>query len=491
MSMNKPERSSLERLFNLFSEVKKGEGTQVLLMAVNIFLLMTSYYIIKPAREALILAEEGAVAKSYLMAVMALLLMALVPLYSKLADRLGRNQLIGGVTAFFIACMVLFWGLSQFQVPRLGIAFFVWIGIFNVMIIAQFWSFANDLCSNEKGKRLFPVIAAGGSIGAALGSWIAGQFLEFVGVYELLLVSAGILTACIGLTIKIDRMDTSTSAGDTSEESQDSSTRSNSVGFDLVLKHKYLGLIAVLVLLLNLVNTNGEYIIGQFAEDHFRAATHDAVTTALAENQPLVFGSWEGDPTSLSDQKEFLGRSLGSFYSTFFFYVNILAIFLQLFLVSRLVRYGGIRAALLMLPLIAFGTYGLILAVPVFGYAWVGKTLENSTDYSVNNTVRHMLFLPTSREIKYKAKQVVDSFMHRLGDLISAAVVFGGTWYSFSMADFAALNLLVILAWVGVVWAIIRLHRKLENGELPELNPQILTDDPQIETDEANSDSPT
>jgi len=474
--MNTPNRapqSPLDQALNVFTEVHRGEGLKAIVLALNIFLLMTSYYIIKPVREALILGEEGAVAKSYLVAGMAILLVFIIPAYAKLVDRLGRERLIGGVTAFFIACMVLFWALSRTDVPKLGMAFFIWVGIFNVMIIAQFWSFANDVYKNEAGKRLFPIVAAGGSIGAAVGSWVAGKLLSFLGVYELLLVSASLLGVCIALTVWVDRLGDDEGAAAKSPDPAPQADEHKSMGFDLLWKHKYLGLIALLVLILNLVNTNGEYILGQLAEDTYRAETETAVAAALAAGGPLMFGDDElGDPNDEEVQGEYLGRSLGSFYSTFFFWVNVLGVAFQLLLVGRLVKYGGIKAALFMLPIIAFGTYALILALPVLAYARVGKTFENGTDYSVNNTVRHMLFLPTSREIKYKAKQAVDSFMQRAGDLASAGVVFAGTSLSLGIAGFAALNLVVVGVWVMVALAIVRLHRRLEAGELPELSEE-------------------
>lgn len=463
--------SVLDRALNLFTEVRGGEGLKALVLALNIFLLMTAYYIIKPVREALIIADEGAVTKSYLVAGIAFLLLFLVPGYARLVDRLGRERLIGWVTAFFIGCMVVFWLLSRSGVPRLGMAFFIWVGIFNVMIIAQFWSFANDVYSNEAGKRLFPIVAAGGSIGAAVGSAVAKFLLEYLDVFELLLVSATLLAVCIFLTVLVDRMGDGKTDADTEPITRQAEGERSSFGFDLLVKHKYLGLIALLVLILNLVNTNGEYILGQLAEDHYRVVTDEAVAAATAAGENLVFGDKVlGDPGDADVQNKYFRSSVGSFFADFFLYVNILGVVLQLFLVGRLVKYGGIKAALFMLPIIALGTYGLILAMPMLGWARVGKTFENATDYSVNNTVRHMLFLPTSREIKYKAKQATDSFMQRAGDLCSAGVVFAGTSLSLGVAGFAALNLGIVMIWLYVAWSIVRIHRRLEAGELPELS---------------------
>ena len=162
-------KSFLERFLNLFTEVRSGEGLSAILLCLNIFLILTAYYIIKPVREALILAGGGAELKSYLSAGQAiLLLLVAVPLYSRLASRFPRRQLINMVIVFFAACLGLFYILAQMNVP-LGVVFFIWVGIFNLMVIAQFWAFANDLYTPEAGKRIFVIVAFGASAGAVFG----------------------------------------------------------------------------------------------------------------------------------------------------------------------------------------------------------------------------------------------------------------------------------------------------------------------------------
>ena len=190
-------KNLLERFLSLFTEVRSGEGINAILLCVNIFLILTAYYIIKPVREALILTEGGAELKSYLSAGIAVLLVFVaVPLYSKIASRFTRRRLINVVTIFFAACLVLFFILAQFNVP-LGVIFFIWIGIFNLMVIAQFWSFANDLYTPEAGKRIFVIVAFGMSAGAVFGSFISGRLFEPLGVFPpMLLSSALLLVSC-------------------------------------------------------------------------------------------------------------------------------------------------------------------------------------------------------------------------------------------------------------------------------------------------------
>src|SRR6476659_2549515 len=132
----------LDRSLRFFADVRAGEGATALLLALNVFLLLASYYFIKPVREALILAGEGAEVKSYAAAGQAILLLGLVPAYGALADRLPRRRLLDAVTALCIACLVAFYAVARAGAP-VAVVFFLWVGIFNLMIIAQFWSFAN------------------------------------------------------------------------------------------------------------------------------------------------------------------------------------------------------------------------------------------------------------------------------------------------------------------------------------------------------------
>src|SRR6185436_20297416 len=146
--------SRLDRMLGVFADVHAGEGGTALLLALNVFLILMAYYVLKPVREALILGEGSAELKSYMSAGQVVLLAFVVPLYSRLVARFVRIRLINVVTAFFVACLLLFYVLARFHVP-LAIVFFLWIGIFNLMVVAQFWSFANDIYTKDQGERLF------------------------------------------------------------------------------------------------------------------------------------------------------------------------------------------------------------------------------------------------------------------------------------------------------------------------------------------------
>ncbi len=446
-----PHASLLDRFLRLFTEVRPGEGSKAVLLAVNVFLILTAYYVLKPVREALILGQGSAELKSYVSAGQVLVLAGLVPLYGKLVSRLPRIRLINMVTAFFVGCLVLFYLLSLFNVP-LGIIFFLWIGIFSLMIVAQFWSFANDVYTKEEGERLFPIVGFGASLGGVLGAGIANQLIEPLGVYQLMLVGAVLLVLQVSITNYIDWKERAQEQPHQPEaahqvqadelappEPKEESAPRNEGSFALVFRTRYLLLIALLLMFLNWVNTTGEYILGSAVEDAARAAVAAGQAGGLSVEQ-----------------------FIGQFYSSFFGVVNLAGVLIQLFLVSRIFKYLGVHIAVMILPCIALGAYGILAFYPILAaIRWV-KTAENSTDYSLNNTVRNVLFLPCTRVQKYSAKQAIDSFFVRLGDVLSALVVFiGTTYFALQASGFAKFNIALVLVWLVLALSIGRQYKHL------------------------------
>lgn len=438
----KPEikQNKLTRMLCACTTVDCTECKTAMLLMVNIFVLLTSYYILKTVREPLILAGGGAELKSYTAAGQALFLFIAVPIYSWLVNRMDRLVLINRLTLFFISNLVLFYILAQLNVPYLGIPFYVWVGVFSLMVMAQFWSLANDMFTPEQGKRLFPLVAFGSSIGAIFGSWIAGVLIRNgVGAYEMMLISGGLLLVCIWITSIITGSEAPCPAGAVCRKSNvdvEGPPVEDISGFTLVLKDKYLLLIAFLMLLTNLVNTNGEFILGKIVLE--------------AANNALPNGT-----------KAEIGQYIGSFYSNFFTIVNIVSASLQLFAVSRILKYAGMRVALLVLPVIALGSYAVMALSATVLIVKIAKIAENSTDYSLQNTTRHALFLPTSVTAKYKGKQAIDTFFVRMGDVSSALVVFTGTALGFSLAGFAMVNIVLVLIWIALAVSIGKMNKTL------------------------------
>lgn len=415
-------KSWLDRSLSIFADVRAGEGATAVLMLVNIFLLLVCYSVIKTVREPLILLGGGAEVRSYAAAGQAVLLMGFVPLYSWFASRVNRARLLLGVTLFFIVCIELFSVAVAASVPYVGVAFFIWVGIFNMSLVAQFWSFANDVYTKDAGARLFPIIMIGMTGGAPLGSFVAGRLFRLGFAPQVILqTSAVLLTISLLLYLVINRRETVKSP-------EPEAALAAGDGFKLVIGNPYLRLIALLVVLLNVVNTTGEYMVARLLSLHVKEL-------AMA------------DPTF--NKQAFIGAFSGDYQ----FWVNVTAFLLQAFVTSRLVKYRGLAGVLFALPLIALGGYAIVAAGAGFSLVrWI-KTAENATDYSVMNTARQLLWLPTSREEKYKAKQAIDTFFVRGGDLLSAGVVFvGTTMLHLSVPQFAMANLALTLAWLTVAF---------------------------------------
>jgi AAA family ATP:ADP antiporter len=443
MAPSEPRAGTLDRLLRPFADVKPGEGTSALLLAFNVFLLLTAYYILKPVREALILSEGSAELKSYLSAAMVGVLAIVVPLYGRFAARTPRRRLISLVSAFFAACLVLFYVLARLGVP-LGVVYFVWVGIFAVMAPAQFWAFANDLYTKDMGERLFPIIGFGAAAGAVLGALIANWLIQPIGIYELMLVGAVLIVAQAAIAGVADRRShrAASMIPEAAEPRPSAEPRESAGAFGMVLTTPYLLMIAVIVLCLNWVNTTGEYILGRVVGEAARSAVAAGTAGGLS-----------------------VGAYIGQFYSRFYAGVNLVELVVQLFLVSRIVKYFGVRVGMLILPCIAFGAYNLLAFYPALGVVRWAKTAENSTDYSLSNTVRKMLYLPCTRYQKYAGMQVSDSFCQRAGDVLSALLVFvGTTYFAMSGKGFARFNLFVVVVWLALAYAIGREYKALTDA---------------------------
>jgi AAA family ATP:ADP antiporter len=429
------QKTWLDRSLSVFTEVRAGEGVSALILAANGFYLLAFYSVMKVVRDALILSESGAVVASYASAGMALSLLFFVPAYSAFASRVNRVWLVCGVTLFFASHLVIFYLIGSSGV-HIGVAFYLWIGVFNMVAVAQFWAFANDLYSTDRGKRLFPIVGMGANLGAFFGAGFASVTFRAFGAYSLLLLAAAGLLVPVGLTIWINRREQVVSQDLPSAEVERPVVGPS--GFHLVLTDRYLFLIALLVLVFSLVNTLGGFMLNTLIIQE--AAARIAAGTAGGLDQRALIGTMSGTVQT---------------------WVNLLAFLLQAFGVSRIFKHIGVRGALFVLPIISLGAYAAIVFLPIWGVMRWTKVLENGTDYSINNTTRHALFLPTSRAAKYKAKQAIDAFFVRAGDLLQAVVVFIGVSLAFGVRSYAVVNVVLIGIWLALAVAIAREHRKL------------------------------
>jgi AAA family ATP:ADP antiporter len=442
----------LDRVLSVITDVRAGEGTSALLLAINVFFLLAFYSVLKIIRDALILSEAGAVAAAYSSAGQALLLLFFVPAYSAFAARVNRLWLVCGVMLFFASNLIIFYLVGMSGV-RIGISFYLWIGVFSMSAVAQFWAFANDLYTTERGKRLFPILGVGANLGALAGAGTTAAIFGGIGPYPLLLVAAAGLVVPVVLTILVHRREHRSKRDAAAGEAEQPLAKTN--GFKLVFSQRYLFLMAMLVLLLNLINTLGGFMQNTLVRQH---ALNTVVTDTARQ-----------DGRNLSEaETRAVAAEIGSIQGGIQTWVNLLSFLFQALLVSRIFKMIGVRGALFILPVIALGGYTMIALLPVLGVVRVAKILENSTDYSISNTTRHALFLPLSREAKYAGKQAIDAFFVRFGDFLQAGVVFVGTTLALGVRQYALLNIAFVAVWLFVARAIANEHKKLVPVEVEE-----------------------
>lgn len=410
------------------AEVRPHERGTVALMTLAIFLLMVAYYVLKTIREPWILASGSAELKAYASAVQAAALIFVLPLFSYAVLRFDTKKLVLGLSLAFFLCLELFFLGARADIG-LGFVFYVWVGIFSLSAIALFWSVANDAFDKKTGERLFPIVTLGMTAGPVVGSKLGGLLFGWdFEIESVLQVAAAVLGLhLVAYLVLLRRPDMQLSSA---EHQALPIAQSTMQGFQLVFARPYIRLVALLLILLNVANTTGEYILSSHVE-------------------------------SLAAGREDARAVIGAFYGDFYFWVNVSAVCIQLFLAGLLVRRFGLGGLLFVLPVIALGTYALVaLGVGVHVFRWM-KTAENASDYSLMNNAKAMLWLPTSREERFSAKQTVDTFFVRIGDLIAAGAVYVGTTFlEWGPRGFAFFNVFIVVTWLGTCWLLVRTYRE-------------------------------
>lgn len=436
----------VERAIRLFTRVRPGEGRSVLLFFAHAFLLLFSYYVVKSLREAFLLSRFSAEVRAYAVALIALLLMFIVPAYGIVRRRLDGARLLRAVILFFAANMVIFAAVAR-SGAQIGFAFFVWVSIFGLMVPAQFWAFAADAFNLKSGQRLFPLIMVGGNLGALAGAKSAHLAVAALSPVGLMLVA----TAALLFTLAISGPAAAAVPEGSRALGEEHERRPLNLlgGIGLVLRERYLLLVALLVVLLNWVNTTGEFLLADLV-------SRDADAQVAASGGALA--------------KSVL---VAAFYGDFQFWFTLAGLAIQLLLVSRIYRRAGVSGALLILPVIAAIGYGLMAFIPIFSIVRIVKIAENSVDYSIMNTTRQALFLPVSRDAKYEGKTAIDTFFWRCGDLIQAGVVYAGLhWMGWSISHFAMLNLALALVWIALAVVIGREFMRRARQNVTNVAPE-------------------
>jgi AAA family ATP:ADP antiporter len=362
------------------AEVRPGEGATAVLLAVNVFVLLSAYYTIRPLRSALLLPVEiplpggrvmtGPEIQSYTGAILAALFLFIVPLYSALASRVDRMRLINSVTMFFVVTLVAFYFLNQLSVAPtvVAVTFFCGWACVQLMIIAQFWSFANELYTPDQGKRLFAIVGFGGSVGAIGGALIASNLITRVGLLPMMLIGSVELVIALVLTNLIHRREQRRPKAVV--DKTDEQPLSGGGGFKLGAQQPLSAPHRSAHTAVQLVNTNGNYILN---ETLARTARD---TSAGTGHRKLIHRQLHG-------RLDF-GRTCCPWSSSSSGLTHLQVL--------------GIGGALFVMPIISYHLNGLFAFARSWRSSALTKIAENATDNSLQNTVRRALFLPTSRE---------------------------------------------------------------------------------------------
>jgi AAA family ATP:ADP antiporter len=245
-------------------------------------------------------------------------------------------------------------------IPFVGVAFYVWVGFFSLSIIAQFWSYANDIYTKDVGNRLFPIIGIGATAGSPIGAWIAGRLFDArVSAHTMLSLAAALLAFTLALYVIVNRE--ATAPASTAGAPAAPAKLGGRNAFSLVFRNRYILLIAALLIVPNVVNTVGEFILSHLVVEH---ATELAAADAAFDKNAYI----------------------GAYYGSYFSWVNVIAVLLQAFVASRLVKRFNLAGVLLALPLLAPGAYGFVALGATIAIVRAAKRAENSTDYSVMNS---------------------------------------------------------------------------------------------------------
>jgi AAA family ATP:ADP antiporter len=389
-----PMRGKIARLFNLH----RGELAPVLVAGLFFFCLLTALMMLRPARDALGM-ERGIESIRWLFIGTALMTLLVNPVFGWLVSRFKRLHFISATYGFFALSLVGFWALLVFAPgavgARSGQVFYVWFSVFNLFVTMVFWALLADRFSSEQGKRLFALIAVGGTLGAIFGPWLASQLAEPLGTPALLLVAAGFLLLGTALAWVLARMH-----GDREDASIHDSTTvaarahedhriggSAWAGLRAVFASRYLMGIAGYVLTMTVVAT---FIY--FTRLQMVAAAEsdlDARTGLLAD-----IDMW----------------------------TQVAVLLLQLTLTGHIIRRFGLAFALALLPLAnALGFIGLAI-FGSFAALILLEALNKAVQRGMTRPAREALFTVISREDKYKAKAFIDTFIYRSGDVAGAQV---------------------------------------------------------------------
>lgn len=420
----KPHAGFLSSLAN----IERNEWTAVLVAFLLVLVLMTSYSILKPVRDALG-ADWGNVGLSITWTINFGISLFAIALYGVALTYVRFRVMVPGVYVFFAITFIALYFIRT-QVPDPTIAnkgFYVWVSVFSLFNLSVFWSFMTDVFNKAQARRLFGVIAAGTTVGAILGPIITASLVDELGANGLLLVSAALLMVPVFAipvlwNLKVTQLHNEELQADLS--SQQSLGTNPFSGFTVLFSDRYLLWICAFILFYVTINTFVYFELQDLTSEYsleFRAK----------------IWSWIEITT------------------------NTLTLITAALITSRIVIKLGMQTALAMIPgLVALGIMALVAApvLLVLGIFQIGRRVGN---YAITRPSREMLFTVLDRETRFKAKPVIDVVLYRGGDVLTA-------WLFTLLADKLGLGLsgiAVVIGGIALVWVYVavRLGRQYQD----------------------------
>ena len=391
------------------------------------FCLLCSYYILRPVRDEM--GIQGGVDKlQWLFSATFVGMLVAVPFFGFLSARFPRQRLIPLVYYFFAANLLLFFVLMQNGVDKVILArtFFVWVSVFNLFVISLFWSFMADIFSNAQARRLFGVIAAGGSSGAIAGPLLTALLVGHIGTHHLLLLSIGLLLLS---TLAVARLNTWARIHGSGKSEARPIGGSIWAGIKLTLSSPYLIGMSIYLLFLTLLATLIYFEQMRLVADQLKDS---AARTRLFAQIDLV--------------------------------VNVLTLLVEIFLTNRLIGRFGVALLLMVLPLLNVVGFGALIVAPTLVVIVVFQALRRVVEYALARPVREILFTVVSREEKYKAKNFIDTVIYRGGDAMSGWLSSFLKGAGVGLASVATLAIPLALGAALVGWYLGKKQEKLKNA---------------------------
>ena len=308
--------------------------------------------------------------------------------------------------------------------------FFVWLSVFNVFVVSIFWSFMIDIFKASDSRKLFGLIASGGTIGSIVGPLTVTFLIDKVGTESLLLVSATILLFSILCVLRLTslRKDNLSDMTNVQGELDKNKAIGGSImaGFTEILKSRYLMGISALVFLLSLT-----------------------ATFAYFQQSSLIYNGY-------SDTAERI-----KIFALIERYVSIGALIFQVFISGPVMSKYGVKAGIILLPIITVFGFVLLAISPTIGVFIIFQTIRRASEYGMFVPARENLFSIVSLEQKYKAKNFIDTAVFRGGDVINGWIYTG---LNAGMGlSIAVIGVPLALVWGILAWRLGKTHESKSN----------------------------